>query len=1760
MAFPAPSLKVQGTRFVTQGGKPQRIVGVDILGGATQSTYQKITQLNCNFARIACHWEDIELNAPTGSGTDYSTYSHTFGGAGSIIPGLDAMCTFFNQNNIYFIIDIHQAGWSTFFSGNGGIPPWYYTDSRFPGATIPSDKGASIWNFWTSDATVTGSHGDNRVLYKSLLNYVVNRYAQYANCIGFEVFNEPNPGSWPTGSGYDNATNTMLTWQNTMVDYINSIDPSRAIFVSTRGGGQGVFSADYTILGLSTSTLLNPQNIVLDCHAYYTGLSPGFINGVGTAGQVGLAAYNSSSPPGDEWYPDDTTTHINLNPGYVGTFANQEQVHLVYLNRANSFGIPLVMGEWGCNGNDTGRLTYQRQMFQLFDKYSMNMSRWNLGGSGTGNSGQGLFDNTGTFLDVVTDTTVVGGYAGGLQTYFASVAASNSSTVAIATKNKISASSSTTSVNIANPPNSTVSGDYLVAEVTAAGTTTSPSPPSNAWTPIHEAPVTGLYHGLWAKFATSSTDGSGTWTVSGASSVSVTITGYSGVNPSTPVRMHTSGTATGAITITPANATGIVANDEVIIATATTAGPRPWPNSGALLGCLPDGGPVVYTQTAMTSFENTGNTKVAVGNVWASWTFASPWPDSGTTKGANADFANNRLSMISWPVEQSWPQTGAKGTAAGDPTTTFTAICNGTYDTLFAQNALKMKQYGHPLWFRPYCELEGGDHPWEAGWVLSANVSTYVTKFNQGWQRLWIITKGTQAQVNALSPAYTGTSVNGGNAVQADNVMFFWNPTNTVQYAQATRDKMYPGDPWVQMAGTEAYLPDGPVGQSYSQTLDSTLSSGGATEVPIYTYYTPGNAFSAGGKIIGHGEAGNRWKGSSDTTAAISRTNTFGQFIQTHPGVKLFVWWNGGSSTGTGSSQIESHPAALLTADQNFFNLSYMHPTLDVTVNTPTGWSEVYQYRTRLGATGVNYGAGMAGTQHLNQTATGTSVTAPAIKAYGYGNWSAITTALVPAGGGGNVAPFGGTVTIDNMTPNFDGVHTVTLTATPSGWSGNPAIVSGDYSYQWKRDGTTNIGTNSAQYTVVAGDVGHTIQVNLTVNNGVTPNGTAQATTAAVTNSGTAPVNTVAPTVPANPSVGTVQTATQGTWTGATSFSFQWQRVTASTQNISGATSLTYTPTSADNGARLQIAVTAWSGANQTGSSTTVTSAPSNAISSAVNAYPSYINYPTFSGLPATAPDNYTSFAGVVDSTSNANTEDNRECRAVVRIGRTDYWGGAFTQATSPGGNPIAVTGLVGVNADTGALTSFRPTLDGKIWGMCVSPDSAFLYIFGDFNHVNGSVRNGCAKFRVSDGSLDTSWSPSANGSVRHGAVSPDNTTVYIGGQFTTMNGTTRNYLAAVDNTTGALVSGFNVSIGNTGTGATEVRKVAFAPNDPNHLYIMGLFNQITVGSTTSSRLALAQLNLPSGSVTSWAPDLTGNTGTTIGHDMDFLSNGSAIFCSFAGSDTGGDGNTFMRYELSPIRNARTWSDVMDGDVNSIATNDTYVWAGTHGDGTQNTGTIINVASRKIVCVRASDGTDTSARNSLWSPNPQFNGIKGTYCIVVADDALLCSGTWSTPNQSAASFSATAASLHEFSMEADTLSGVTLAPGQSAQVLVDFSPAVVGARTATFTINSNGGNANVVLNGNGITGGPVISTQPPTTIDFGQVALVNKLTTATFTFTDSQSGVTFLGSLDNAPFVTVTSPLTFSNLTTGTHTFQLKANTAAGGDSPITSYTWTISP
>src|SRR5437868_4233162 len=143
-------------------------------------------------------------------------------------------------------------------------------------------------------------------------------------------------------------------------------------------------------------------------------------------------------------------------------------------------------------------------------------------------------------------------------------------------------------------------------------------------------------------------------------------------------------------------------------------------------------------------------------------------------------------------------------------------------------------------------------------------------------------------------------------------------------------------------------------------------------------------------------------------------------------------------------------------------------------------------------------------------------------------------------------------------------------------------------------------------------------------------------------------------------------------------------------------------------------------------------------------------------------------------------------------VGNTVYAGGSFANArpagAAAGTNLTTRNNFLSYNLTTGALnTAFAPDLNAQVEAVTASPDGSRVYVGGDFTTANGSNRYRLAAYSTATGALIGTFVPVLNGGVR--AIVATSTTVYVGGAFTTANGNARSKLAAFSATDGSLLS-----------------------------------------------------------------------------------------------------------------------------------------------------------------------------------------------------------------------------------------------------------------------------------------------------------------------------------------------------------------------------------
>ncbi len=263
-------------------------------------------------------------------------------------------------------------------------------------------------------------------------------------------------------------------------------------------------------------------------------------------------------------------------------------------------------------------------------------------------------------------------------------------------------------------------------------------------------------------------------------------------------------------------------------------------------------------------------------------------------------------------------------------------------------------------------------------------------------------------------------------------------------------------------------------------------------------------------------------------------------------------------------------------------------------------------------------------------------------------------------------------------------------------------------------------------------------------------------------------------------------------------------------------------------------------------------------------------------------------------------------------VGNTVYATGQFSFAR-PAGSPVGVNqtrrnNLLSYDITTGQLTHFAHGLNAAGQVAAVSPDGSRLYVGGDFTTVDGQVHNRIAAFNTATGALISTFTPAFNARVK--AIAATNNIVYVGGSFTAVNGVARTKLAAL-NVNGGLL-GWKPAAQNG-----NVLSMVVTP-DLQKVVIGGSFDHIN-GSLAIGMGAVQSL---SGVVQPWlANTKIHNSGVNSGITS-LTTDGKAIYGT--GFVFGGGGIQRIPLEgafsANPSNGAVNWIEDCHGD-----TYDTYV-------------------------------------------------------------------------------------------------------------------------------------------------------------------------------------------------------------------------------------------
>jgi hypothetical protein len=323
---------------------------------------------------------------------------------------------------------------------------------------------------------------------------------------------------------------------------------------------------------------------------------------------------------------------------------------------------------------------------------------------------------------------------------------------------------------------------------------------------------------------------------------------------------------------------------------------------------------------------------------------------------------------------------------------------------------------------------------------------------------------------------------------------------------------------------------------------------------------------------------------------------------------------------------------------------------------------------------------------------------------------------------------------------------------------------------------------------------------------------------------------------------------------------------------------------------------------------------------------------------------------------------------AIARSGNTIYLGGSFSQIGPRSGPAVTFT------SESNTPDASFPQVSGGFARVnaAVSDGAGGWYIAGSFTHVGDVARAGLAHV-MSGGTVDPTFAPNPE-ATEFGAVSAlalSGSTLYIGGEFTKVNGTARHGLAAISISDGSLES-FNPGPASNGF---QVDALAVASGV---LYVGGTFAEMS----GTPRANLAAFTVSTGALTSWAPQATGTGGSPIVRAL--VVSGSTVYLAGSFDHVAGEARSgFAAVDTSGA--LQSWNPEANGctaEGFALAVNATAVYTG---------GCFTNIGGQSRSGFAALD--PTTGKATSWNPQASGGIVEG---IAISGSTVYASGGFTT--------------------------------------------------------------------------------------------------------------------------------------------------------------------
>ena len=326
--------------------------------------------------------------------------------------------------------------------------------------------------------------------------------------------------------------------------------------------------------------------------------------------------------------------------------------------------------------------------------------------------------------------------------------------------------------------------------------------------------------------------------------------------------------------------------------------------------------------------------------------------------------------------------------------------------------------------------------------------------------------------------------------------------------------------------------------------------------------------------------------------------------------------------------------------------------------------------------------------------------------------------------------------------------------------------------------------------------------------------------------------------------------------------------------------------------------------------------------------------------------------------------------------GSTLYLAGLFHHLCPPaqavcngtGAKDIAVDYLAAIKASTGApILGWKPSPNGEVDTLALAANG-ILYAGGVFDTVSGQNHRKVAAITTATGVAIAGWRPVFSASVKAIALSPDQSVLYAGGTFVTVDNLPRALLAAVSTYSTARPTESLLPWAPNPNGTDTIDKGSLIPATINTLAVRPGDGLVYAAGVFTSIGGLARTNVAA---------LSPADATALGVAFDGFSLNPPLAYVALNVTLTRDGSTIFLNGRGPggfvlaadsSSGHRFWSRHLDGDVQAAVATDTVLFVGGHFDFVSLAGTSVLDERHHLAAFDTATG-----KTDPWNPRANSN-------------------------------------------------------------------------------------------------------------------------------------------------------------------------------------------